>query len=38
VRELNKKIAKISRKIARKIAAEEKYPKSLKISNLKEVL
>lgn len=38
VRELNKKIAKIMRKIARKIAAEEPYPKSLKASDLKEYL
>lgn len=38
VRELNKKIAKIMRKAARKIASEEEYPKSLKTSNLKEYL
>lgn len=38
VRELNKKIAKIMRKIARKIAGEETYPKSLKIEDLKEYL
>ena len=38
VRELNKKIAKIARKIARKIAGEEKYPKSLKIVDLKDYL
>lgn len=38
VRELNKKIARIMRKIARKIAANEDYPKSLKIGDLKEVL
>jgi ATP-dependent Lon protease len=38
VRELNKKIAKITRKIARKIAGEEEYPKSLKIADLKEYL
>jgi ATP-dependent Lon protease len=38
VRELNKKIAKIMRKVARKIAADEAYPKSLKVSDLKEYL
>ena len=38
VRELNKKIAKICRKIARRIAGNEKYPKSLKVTNLKEFL
>lgn len=38
VRELNKKIAKVMRKVARKIAAEEPYPKTLKISDLKEYL
>lgn len=38
VRELNKKIAKVMRKVARKIAAEEAYPKTLKISDLKEYL
>ena len=38
VRELNKKIAKIARKIARKVAAEEEYPKSLKIADLKDYL
>jgi len=38
VRELNKKIAKIMRKIARKIASDEAYPKSLKISDLREYL
>ncbi len=38
VRELNKKIAKIMRKIARKIAANEPYSKSLKITDLKEYL
>ncbi|MEA4917734.1 endopeptidase La [Proteiniphilum sp.] len=38
VRELNKKIAKIMRKVARKIAAEEPYPKTLKVSDLKEYL
>ncbi len=38
VRELNKKIAKIMRKVARKIASEEPYPKTLKVSDLKEYL
>ncbi len=38
VRELNKKIAKVMRKIARKIASDEAYPKSLKISDLPEYL
>lgn len=38
VRELNKKIAKIMRKVARKIAGEEEHPKSLKIADLKEYL
>ncbi|MBK5195347.1 MAG: endopeptidase La [Proteiniphilum sp.] len=38
VRELNKKIAKIMRKIARKIASDEAYPKSLKLSHLHEYL
>ncbi len=38
VRELDKKIAKVMRRVARKIASEEKYPKSLKISDLKEFL
>jgi ATP-dependent Lon protease len=38
VRELNKKIAKIMRKVARKIASDEAYPKSLKISHLHEYL
>lgn len=38
VRELNKKIAKIMRKIARKIASDEVYPKSLKVTDLKEYL
>ena len=38
VRELNKKIAKVMRKVARRIAAEEAYPKTLKISDLKEYL
>lgn len=38
VRELDKKIAKIMRKVARKIASEEPYPKSLKVSDLREYL
>lgn len=38
VRELNKKIAKVMRKIARKIAGSEEYPKSLKATDLKEYL
>ncbi|MDR0421763.1 MAG: endopeptidase La [Proteiniphilum sp.] len=38
VRELNKKIAKVMRKVARKIAAGEPYPKNLKVSDLKEYL
>ncbi|MDD4778606.1 MAG: endopeptidase La [Fermentimonas sp.] len=38
VRELNKKIAKIMRKVARKIAADEAYPKSLKVGDLHEYL
>nr|WP_294072337.1 endopeptidase La [Proteiniphilum sp. UBA1028] len=38
VRELNKKIAKVMRRVARKIASDETYPKSLKISDLKEYL
>ncbi|MDR2627576.1 MAG: endopeptidase La, partial [Dysgonamonadaceae bacterium] len=38
VRELDKKIAKILRKIARKIAGEEDYPKSLKPEDLYEYL
>ncbi|MDD2244446.1 MAG: endopeptidase La [Dysgonamonadaceae bacterium] len=38
VRELDKKIAKIMRKIARKIASEENYPKTLQPDNLKEYL
>src|SRR5690554_2101141 len=38
VRELNKKIAKIMRRVARKIASEEEYPKSLKVSHLYEYL
>ena len=38
VRELNKQIAKVLRKVARKIAGEEEYPKSLKIDDLHEYL
>jgi ATP-dependent Lon protease len=38
VRELNKKIAKILRKIARAIAEETDYPKKLEIENLYEYL
>jgi len=38
VRELNKKIAKIMRKVARRIASDESYPKSLKIGDLHEYL
>ena len=38
VRELNKKIAKIMRKIARKIASDTAYPKSLRLSDLHEYL
>ena len=38
VRDLNKKIAKIMRRVARKIASEETYPKSLKVKDLKDYL
>ena len=38
MRELDKKIAKIVRKIARKIASEEEYPKTLKPEHVKEYL
>jgi len=38
VRELDKKIAKVMRKVARKIASNEEYPKSLKVSDLQEYL
>lgn len=38
VRELNKKIAKIMRRVARKIASEEAYPKSLKVTDLKDYI
>jgi ATP-dependent Lon protease len=35
---LNKKIAKIMRRVARKVASDEEYPKSLKVTDLKEYL
>ena len=38
VRELNKQIAKVLRKVARRIAGEEEYPKSLQIEDLHEYL
>ena len=38
VRELNKKIAKVMRRVARKIASDETYPKSLKVSDLKDYI
>ncbi len=38
VRELDKKIAKVMRKVAHKIAMEEEYPKSLRIGDLKDFL
>ena len=38
VRELNKKIAKVMRRVARRIASDETYSKSLKITELKEYL
>lgn len=38
VRDLNKKIAKIMRRVARKVASDEEYPKSLKVTDLKEYL
>ncbi|NLA62749.1 MAG: endopeptidase La, partial [Bacteroidales bacterium] len=38
VRELNKQIAKVLRKVARRIAGEEAYPVSLKIEDLDEYL
>ena len=38
VRELNKQIAKVLRKVARRIAGEEEYPKSLQIDDLIEYL
>ena len=38
VRELNKQIAKVLRKVARRIAGDEEYPKSLQIEDLHEYL
>ena len=38
VRELNKKITKIMRRVARRIASDEPYPQSLKVSQLREYL
>ena len=38
VRELNKQIAKVLRKVARRIAGKEEYPKSLRIEDLHEYL
>ena len=38
VRELDKKIAKIMRRVARKIADDQPYPSSLRIADLKEYL
>lgn len=38
VRELNKQIAKIMRRVARKVAVEEEYPKSLTMKHLVEYL
>ena len=38
VRELNKKIAKVMRRVARRVAAGESFPKSLKVADLKEYL
>ncbi|MFT4071894.1 MAG: endopeptidase La [Dysgonamonadaceae bacterium] len=38
VRELDKKIAKIMRKIAQRVATEKEFPKSLAVSELKEFL
>lgn len=38
VRELDKKIAKVMRRVAHKIAMDEEYPKSLKIGDLKDFL
>jgi ATP-dependent Lon protease len=38
VRELNKKIAKVMRRVARKIATGEPYPKSLKVGDLRDYL
>ncbi len=38
VRELNKKIAKIMRRVARRIASDEPYQRSLKVQDLREYL
>lgn len=38
VRELDKKIAKVMRKVARKLAGDEEFPKSLKVKDVKEFL
>ncbi|MGI6572799.1 MAG: endopeptidase La [Fermentimonas sp.] len=38
VRELNKKIAKVMRRVARKMAAGEPYPKSLRVGELEDYL
>jgi len=38
VRELDKKIAKIMRRVARHIAADEPYPRSLRVQDLREYL
>lgn len=38
VRELDKKIAKVARKVARKIASGEEFPKSLKAADVKDYL
>lgn len=38
VRELNKKIAKIMRRVARRVAAGEEYPKSLRVKDLVDYL
>lgn len=38
VRELDKKIAKVVRKIARKVAGEEEFPKTLKPEHIKDYL
>lgn len=38
VRELEKKIATVTRRIARKIAFEEKYSKNISVEDLKEIL
>ncbi len=38
VRELNKKIAKVMRRVARRVASNEPYPSSLKLQDLREYL